>query len=182
VADPTIPALEPAAPGLVANKAYVDQKLSAMLSATLFGGHWDRWFVYVVFDRRQYLRYVGQSGTLFSRFSQHKSGGRLGERGRQQPTDWAEVIVICCWNEIQVRAQERKLIHRFHPPDNRKCEVPGCRHYLDGAQAEAVNRTTVNKELRTRKIEVSRGQSTPRRHGKHGLAHSGTPTRVPRAK
>lgn len=140
--------------GAPSNRPYVDRKLSAMLSGTFAGRRWDSWYVYLVFDRNQLLRYAGQTGALFSRFSQHRTAGRLGNPARHQGDDWADVMAIGCRNEIQVKAFERKLIHGFHPPDNKKCELPGCRHYLDGGEFYAASRGAVNKFLRGRGIEV----------------------------
>ncbi len=136
----------------VTGRPYVDKKLGAMLSATLSGLGSGNWYVYLVFDRRGFLRYAGQSGALFSRFTQHKAAGRLGESAQQQRDDWVGVAAIACGNVTQARATERKLIHAFHPPDNRKCETPGCRHYLDGLGFIPASRGAVNKALRTRGI------------------------------
>jgi hypothetical protein len=140
--------------GSPVNKPYVDRKLSTILSATLTGKRSGTWYVYLAFDRRQYLRYVGQTGTLLSRLSQHRANGRLGDAAYQQGGDWADMVAVSCRGDVQVKALERKLIHGFHPPDNRKCEMPGCRYYLDGLPSILASRAAVNKNLRGRGIEV----------------------------
>jgi len=134
--------------GQQAQKPYVDRKLSAMLTAMLGDRRGGKWYVYLAYDRCQTLRYVGQSGILIGRLSQHKTSGRLGDPAYQQANDWADLVAISCWNAVQVQACERSLIHLFHPPDNKKCERPGCRHYLDGNGSAPVNRRTVTKNLR----------------------------------
>lgn len=136
------------------NKPYVDRKLGALLSMAMFGRRWDSYYVYLTFDRRQLLRYVGQTGSLFDRFSQHRSAGRMGIPAFQQGGDWADLMAIWCWNDLQARAVERRLIHKFHPPDNRRCEVKGCRHYLDGTEIVPADRAAVNLVLRARHIDV----------------------------
>jgi len=144
----------PSVTGAPSNRPRVDRKLSAMISSTLCDKRWGSWYVYLVFDRRQVLRYAGQTGSLFSRLTQHRAAGRLGDPAFHQGDDWNDVMAIGCRNEIQVKAFERRLIHGFHPPDNKKCEQPGCRHYLDGDEFFAATRAAVNRYLRGRGIEV----------------------------
>lgn len=140
--------------GRNATKPYIDRKLSAALTATLCGQRWDTWYVYLAFDRRQCLRYVGQTGVVFSRLAQHRAAGRPGNPEHQRGEDWVSIAAVACRSDVQVKAQERRLIHGFHPPDNRKCETPGCRYYLDGLEVVVASRAAVNKCLRGLGIEV----------------------------